>query len=101
MMRGIEALEYFLESWNSKINSYDEFDVLDAMVEYALGSDVRIATTKVVIEKYFDKKIKFKDRVFEDLKTSFLPEEVEFDPETGNLYIPRSLYKIKIAPKVC
>jgi hypothetical protein len=100
-MKGLEGLEFFLESWDSKINKYDEYSSFEAMIEYSFGNDVRIATTKVVIEKYFDKKIKFKDAVFEDLKTCFLPEEVEYDPTTGNLYINRSLYTVKIAPKIC
>jgi len=100
-MRGIEALEYFLDTWHGKIKELDEIEEFEAMVEYALGSDVRVINTKVVIEKYFDKKIRFDDLVFEDLKTCFLPEEVEYDPYTGNLYINRNLYKIKIAPKIC
>ena len=100
-MRGIEALEYFLENWHSKIREFDEVEEFEAVVEYALGSDVRIVNTKVIVEKFFDKKIRFDDLVFEDLKTCFLPEEVEYDPFSGNLYIDRSLYKIKIAPKIC
>ena len=100
-MRGIEALEYFLENWHGKIKEFDEFEEFEAMVEYALGSDVRVVNTKVVVEKFFDKKIRFEDLVFEDLKTCFLPEEVEYDPFSGNLYINRNLYKIKIAPKIC
>ena len=100
-MRGIDALEYFLENWHGKIREFDEIEEFEAMVEYALGSDIRIVNTKVVIEKFFDKRIRFEDMIFEDLKTCFLPEEVEFDPESGNLYITRNLYKIKIAPKIC
>lgn len=99
-MKGLVALEYFLENWHSKIREFDEVEEFEAMVEYALGNDVRVVNTKVVIEKFFDKKIRFDDLVFEDLKTCFLPDEVEFDPYTGNLYINRSLYKIKIAPKI-
>jgi len=99
-MRGIEALEYFLETWHSKIREFDEVEEFEAMVEYILGSDRRVVNTKVVIEKFFDKKIRFDDLIFDDLKTCFLPEEIEFDPESGNLYINRNLYTIKIAPKI-
>ena len=100
-MRGLQALECFLENWQGKIKEFDEVEEFEAMVEYALGNDVRITNTKVVIEKFFDKRIRFEDLIFEDLKTCFLPEEVEYDPFTGNLYIDRHLYKIKIAPKIC
>ena len=100
-MRGIEALECFLEDWHGKIKEFDEVEEFDAMIEYALGSDVRVVNTKVIVEKFFDKRIRFEDLVFEDLKTCFLPEEVEYDPFTGNLYINRNLYKIKIAPRIC
>ena len=100
-MRGIEALEYFLENWQGKIREYDEIEEFEAMIEYALGSDIRVVNTKVVIEKFFEKRIRFDDLLFEDLKTCFLPEEVEFDPESGNLYITRNMYRIKIAPKIC
>ncbi len=100
-MRGIEALEYFLDTWQGKIKEYDEVEEFEAMVEYILGNDVRVTNTKVVIEKFFDKKIRFDDLVFEDLKTCFLPEDVEYDPFSGNLYINRNLYKIKIAPIIC
>ena len=99
-MRGIEALECFLENWHSKIREFDEVEEFEAMVEYALGSDVRVVNTKVIVEKFFDKRIRFDDLVFEDLKTCFLPEEVEYDPYSGNLYIDRHLYKIKIAPRI-
>ncbi len=100
-MRGIEALEYFLENWQGKIREFDEIEEFEAMIEYALGSDIRVVNTKVVIEKFFEKRIRFDDLLFEDLKTCFLPEEVEFDPESGNLYITRNMYRIKIAPKIC
>ncbi len=100
-MKGIEALDYFLENWNGKIREFDETEEIEAMVEYALGSDVRVANTKVIIEKFFDRKISFDDLIFEDLKTCFLPEEIEYDPFSGNLFIDRNLYKIKIAPKIC
>ena len=100
-MRGIEALECFLENWHSKIKEFDEVEEFEAMIEYALGADVRVVNTKVIIEKFFDRKIRFDDLLFEDLKTCFLPEEVEYDPYSGNLYIDRHLYKIKIAPKIC
>ena len=100
-MRGIEALEYFLESWQGKIREFDEIEEFEAMVEYALGNDIRVINTKVVIERFFDRKIRFDDLIFDDLKTCFLPEEVEYDPFSGNLFIDRNLYKIKIAPKIC
>ncbi len=100
-MRGIEALECFLEDWHGKIKEFDEIEEFEAMVEYALGSDVRVINTKVIVEKFFDKRIRFEDLVFEDLKTCFLPEEVEYDPFTGNLYINRNLYRVKIAPRIC
>lgn len=100
-MRGIEALEYFLENWHGKIREFDEFDEFEAMVEYVLGTDKRVVNTKVIIEKFFEKKISFEDELFEDLKTSFLPEEIEYDPFSGNLFINRNLYRIKIAPKIC
>jgi len=99
-MRGIEALEYFLENWQGKIREFDEIEEFEAMVEYALGSDVRVVNTKVIIERFFDRKIRFDDLIFDDLKTCFLPEEIEYDPFSGNLFIDRNLYKIKIAPKI-
>ena len=100
-MRGIEALEYFLENWQGKIREFDEIEEFEAMVEYALGSDVRVVNTKVIIERFFDRKIRFDDLIFDDLKTCFLPEEIEYDPFSGNLFIDRNLYKIKIAPRIC
>ena len=100
-MRGIEALEYFLENWQGKIREFDETEEFEAMVEYALGSDVRVVNTKVIIERFFDRKIRFDDLIFDDLKTCFLPEEIEYDPFSGNLFIDRNLYKIKIAPRIC
>jgi hypothetical protein len=100
-MRGIEALEYFLESWQGKLRNFDEISEFEAMVEYALGSDVRVVNTKVVIERFFDRTIRFENEEFFDLKTHFSPEEIEFDPFTGNLYITRNLYRIKIAPRIC
>jgi len=99
-MRGVEALEYFLETWHGKMNKFRETEEFEAMIEYAFGSKKKVVNTKVVVEKYYDKKIKFENLAFEDLKTCFLPEDVEFDPHTGNLYINRSLYKIKIAPRI-
>ena len=100
-MRGVEALDCFLENWHGKIREFSETEEIEAMVEYALGSDVRIVNTKVIIEKFFERKINFDNLAFEDLKTSFLPEEVEYDPLSGNLFIDRNLYKIKIAPIIC
>jgi len=101
MLRGIEAIDYFLDMWHGKIKEFNEVEEFEAMVEYILGSDRRVVNTKVIIEKFFDKRIRFDDLAFEDLKTCFLPEEVEFDPFSGNIYINRNLYKIKIAPKIC
>ncbi|WP_457562607.1 hypothetical protein [Caminibacter pacificus] len=100
-MRGLEALEYFLENWDSKIRCFDEVQEFEAMVEYALGNDVRVVNTKVIIDRFFDRIIRFENEEFFDLKTSFLPEEIEYDPFSGNLYINRNLYRIKIAPKIC
>jgi hypothetical protein len=100
-MRGIEALEYFLEVWDSKLRHLDEMDEFEAMVEYVLGSDRRVVNTKVCIERFFDRKICFESEEFIDLKTEFMPEEIEFDPISGNIYIRRNLYDIKIAPKIC
>jgi hypothetical protein len=100
-MRGIEALECFLENWQGKLRNFDDISEFEAMVEYALGSDVRVVNTKVIIERFFDRSIRFENEEFFDLKTHFLPEEIEFDPFTGNLYITRNLYKIKIAPRIC
>jgi len=100
-MRGLEALEYFLENWNSKIRCEGEIQEFEAMVEYALGSDVRIVNTRVVIDRFFDRIIRFENEEFLDLKTEFMPEEIEFDPFSGNLYIKRNLYNIKIAPRIC
>jgi len=100
MLRGLEAIDYFLDTWHSKIKEFDDVEEFEAMVEYSLGNDVRVTTTKVIVEKFFDKRIRFEDLLFEDLKTCFLPEEVEFDPFSGNIYIKRNLYNIKIAPKI-
>lgn len=100
-MRGIEALEVFLDEWRGKIREFEEYDEFDAMVEYILGTDRRIVNTKVLVEKFFDKKISFEGEIFEDLKTCFLPEDIEYDPFSRNLYIKRNLYTIKIAPKIC
>ena len=100
-MRGIEALECFLEDWHSKLNLFDDIQEFEAMVEYALGNDRRVVNTKVIIDRFFDRTIRFESEEFFDLKTSFLPEEIEYDPFSGNLYIKRSLYRIKIAPKIC
>jgi hypothetical protein len=100
-MHGIDALEYFLETWRAKLKNFDEISEFEAMVEYALGSDVRVVNTKVIIDRFFDRCIRFENEEFFDLKTHFLPEEIEFDPFSGNLYINRNLYRIKIAPKIC
>ncbi|NPA11584.1 MAG: hypothetical protein GXO62_05020 [Epsilonproteobacteria bacterium] len=97
-MRGIDALEYFLESWNSKVRDFEEVCEIDAMIEYHFGNEVRSFMAPVVVEKYFSKKICL--RGIDDIN-EFLPEEVEFDPQSGNLYIRRNLFEIKIAPRIC
>jgi len=78
-MRGIEALECFLENWQGKLRNFDDISEFEAMVEYALGSDVRVVNTKVIIERFFDRSIRFENEEFFDLKTHFLPEEIEFE----------------------
>jgi hypothetical protein len=98
-MRGIEALEYFLEVWHSKLREFEEFDEFDALIEYAFGSEVKRFDAKVIVDKFFEKKVRF-DCIIQELRSEFLPEEVEFDPMSGNLYIKRNLYEIKIAPKI-
>ena len=97
-MRGIEALEFFLENWHSKMREFEEFCEFDALVEYHFGNDKKIYNALVVIEKYFERKIVFNG--IEDI-SEFLPEEVEYDPYSGNLYIKRNLFEIKIAPRIC
>ncbi|AZV46272.1 hypothetical protein C3L23_02985 [Nautilia sp. PV-1] len=97
-MRGLEALEFFLENWHSKIRDYDNFCEFDAMVEYHFGNDTKLYSTNVVVEKFFERKISINN--IEDIN-EFLPEEVEFDSSTGNLYIKRNLFEIKIAPRIC
>jgi hypothetical protein len=96
-MRGINALEVFLENWNSKIRDSGGFFELDAVVEYRFGSNTKLYSTNIVIEKFFDKKISINNT--EEIN-EFLPEELEYDFLTGNLYIKRNLFKIKIAPKI-
>jgi hypothetical protein len=97
-MRGIEALDFFLENWHSKMREFEEFCELDAMVEYHFGSEIKRYDAPVVIEKFFERKISFNG--IEDVN-EFLPEEVEYDPYSGNLYIKRNLFEIKIAPRIC
>jgi hypothetical protein len=97
-MRGIEALEYFLENWHGKLREFEEFEEFDAMIEYIFGNERKIFDSKVMIDRFFDRKIHL------DLSqeiNEFLPEEIEFDPFSGNLYIKRNLFEIKIAPRIC
>jgi hypothetical protein len=97
-MRGIEALEYFLDSWHGKLRKHEEFEEFDAMIEYIFGNERKIFDSKVMIDRFFDRKIHL------DLSqeiNEFLPEEIEFDPFSGNLYIKRNLFEIKIAPRIC
>ncbi|GAX87933.1 conserved hypothetical protein [Lebetimonas natsushimae] len=96
-MRGIEALEYFLESWQAKLREFDEYDEFDAMIEYVFGNERKFFDSKVFIDRFFDRKIHFD---LEEEINEFLPEEIEFDPFSGNLYIKRNLFEIKIAPKI-
>ena len=97
-MRGIEALEFFLENWHSKMREFEEFCEFDALVEYHFGNDTKVYNAPVAIEKYFERKITFGG--IEDIN-EFLPEEVEYDPYSGNLYIKRNLFEIKVAPRIC
>ena len=97
-MKGIEAIEYFLDNWHSKLNSFNEIDEFDALVECAFGNEKKQYSTKVCIEKFFDRKICIEE--VKEIKNSFYPDEVEFDPTSGNLYIRKNLYYIKIAPKI-
>jgi len=96
-MRGIEALEYFLENWHSKIREFDEFVEFEAVVESNSGLQKDVITTSLIIKKFYDRKICILDL---DGINEFLPEEVEFDPFSGNLYIKRNLFNLKIAPKI-
>ena len=96
-MKGIEALEYFLENWHSKIREFDEFVEFEAVVESNSGLKKEVTTTSLIIKKFYDRKICILDL---DGINEFLPEEVEFDPFSGNLYIKRNLFNLKIAPKV-
>ena len=97
-MRGIEALEYFLENWNAKIREFDEVEEFDALIEYAFGNSKKCFTSKVSIDRFFERKIHLD--LVEEIN-EFLPEEVEFDPLSGNMYIKRNLFEIRIAPKIC
>ncbi|WP_456479929.1 hypothetical protein [Nautilia sp.] len=96
-MRGIEALDFFLENWHSKIREFDEFCEFDALIEYHFGNETKIYDSPVVVEKFFKRKIILNE--IGDIN-EFLPEEAEFDPQSGNLYIKRNLFEIKIAPKI-
>jgi len=97
-MRGIEALEYFIETWNGKIREFDEVEEFDALIEYAFGNSKKCFNSKVSIERFFERKIHLD--LVEEIN-EFLPEEVEFDPLSGNMYIKRNLFEIRIAPKIC
>jgi hypothetical protein len=97
-MRGIEALEYFLENWHGKLREFDEFEEFDALVEYVFGNERKLFNSKVIIDRFFDRKIHLD---LEEEINEFLPEEIEFDPFSGNLYIKRNLFEIKIAPRIC
>jgi len=97
-MRGIEALEMFLENWHSKVKELDEVCEIDSLIEYHFGNETKSYNLPVVIEKFFDRKILIDG--IDDIN-EFMPEEVEFDIFSGNLYIKRNLFEIKIAPKIC
>ncbi|MEO1927454.1 MAG: hypothetical protein ABGX26_02040 [Nautiliaceae bacterium] len=97
-MRGIEALEYFLETWHSKMRDLEEVCEFDALIEYHFGNDTKVYNAPVVVEKFFDRKICLNG--IDDIN-EFLPEEIEYDPFSGNLYIKRNLFEIKIAPRIC
>jgi len=97
-MRGIEALEYFLETWHGKMREFDEVEEFDALIEYVFGNSKKCFSSKVIIDRFFDRKIHID---LEEEINEFLPEEIEFDPMTGNLYIKRNLFEIKIAPRIC
>ena len=96
-MKGIDALEYFLENWHSKIREFDEFIEFEAVVECNSRLQKDVITTSLIIKKFYDRKICILDL---DGINEFLPEEVEFDPYSGNLYIKRNLFNLKIAPKI-
>ena len=96
-MRGIEALDFFLENWHSKIREFEDFCEFDAVVEYNFGNETKVYDSPVVVKKFFERKIIFNE--IADIN-EFLPEEVEFDSQSGNLYIRRNLFEIKIAPKI-
>jgi len=97
-MRGIEALEFFLENWHSKMREFDDFCEIDAMIEYHFGKEKKIYNQPVLIEKFYERKISFNGI---DEINEFLPEEIEYDPFSGNIYIKRNLFEIKIAPRIC
>jgi hypothetical protein len=97
-MRGVDGLEFFLENWHSKMRDFEDFCELDAMVEYHFGTETKYYDTNVIIEKFFERKITVSG--IDDIN-EFLPEEVEYDPFSGNLYIKRNLFEIKIAPRIC
>ncbi len=97
-MKGIEALEFFLENWHSKIREFDEFCEFDALVEYHFGNESRCYDSNIKIEKFFERKILLNG--IDDIN-EFLPEDIEFDYLSGNMYIKRNLFEIKIAPKIC
>ena len=96
-MKGVEALECFLQNWHSKIKEFDEFCEIEAMVEYHFGNESKIYNAPVVIEKFYERKISFGGI---DEINEFLPQDLEYDPFSGNLYIKRNLFEIKIAPRI-
>ena len=97
-MRGLQALEYFLENWDSKIRHNEKRDEFDALIEYVFGNEKKTFNTCVCIDKYYDRKVYID---IEEEINEFLPEELEFDIFSGNLYIKRNLFNIKIAPRIC
>jgi hypothetical protein len=97
-MRGIEALEYFLENWHGKLREFDKYEEFDALIEYIFGNEKKFFNSKVVVDRFFDRKIHLD---LEEEINEFLPEDIEYDPFSGNLYIKRNLFEIKIAPRIC
>jgi hypothetical protein len=56
-MKGIEALEYFLESWHGKLREFDEFEEFDAIIEYIFGNERKFFDSRVIIDRFFDRKL--------------------------------------------
>ena len=97
-MKGLQALELFLEMWDSKIKHNSQKDEFEVLIEYAFGNKKKMFNSCVCIDKYYDRKVYID---IEEEINEFLPEEVEFDIFSGNLYIKRNLFNIKIAPRIC